>query len=206
MKQKVKDEIITQLENKICELEQQLYDIANDNGSIIVKQLPSGEIELNGKQIDNTTEVEYYNSSKATYGELTMFRIGKEAKQREMDKLISMHMEETDCLNLQISKLQDEISMLENKSKIDNDTIAMYKKSEEHLKHKLDEKFKEIDSLLSDNEQEKQTIIERYEGMITALEEDIKAWKERYLKINNITITGNVITKYGEIKQNNEGR
>lgn len=192
-------ELITSLKLRITELETLLNQVANDNGSVIVKQLPDGSIELNGMSIDNTSEVDYYNSSQATYGELTMFRIGKEAKQREMDKLTKMHMDEVDELNRQINNLKQDIQMLNNKSQIDNDTILMHEKTEVHLKKELDEKHKEIDELIKSNESEKQIIKERYEDMITGLEEDIKTWKERYLKINNITLDGTIITKYGKI-------
>ena len=98
---------IEQLKNRITELEQQLNEVANDNGSVIIKQLPNGKVELNGIEIDNNSEVEYYNSSKATYGELTMFRIGKETKQREMNKLIESHIEECDDYKFKINYLQD---------------------------------------------------------------------------------------------------
>lgn len=195
-------ELIISLKNRISELENQLAQVANDNGSIIIKQLPNGAIELNGIEMDNTTEVEYYNSSQATYGELTMFRIGKEAKQREMDKLISRHMDEIDKFNRKISNLQQDITTLEGKSSVDNDTIKMYEKSERELKS-------EIETLKGQNETdkemanvEKQALIERYEGLIVGLEEDIKSWKERYLKINNTTLDGTVITKYGKVLGN----
>ena len=192
-------DLITSLKNRICELEEQLNLVANDNGSVIIKQLPNGQIELNGIQIDNTSAVDYYNSSQATYGELTMFRIGKETKQREMDKLISRHMDEIDAYNAKISSLQSDIVTLEDKSKLDNDTISMYEKSENHLKHEIDKKYKEIDELIKSHECEKQEIIDRYEGMINGLEEDIECWKKRYLKINNVTLDGTIITKYGKL-------
>lgn len=192
-------ELISSLKQKISELENQLNAVANDNGSIIVKQLPNGMIELNGVEVDNTTEVEYYNSSQATYGELTMFRIGKEAKQREMDKLTKMHMDEVDKLNNVIESLRNDIVTLNNKSTIDNDTISMYEQSEKNLKNTITENNETINRLISEHESEKQTIINRYDGMIAALEEDIKSWKERYLTINNITLDGTIITKYGKL-------
>lgn len=195
-------EIVISLKNKITELEMQLNQVANDNGSIIIKQLPNGIVELNGIEIDNTTEVEYYNSSKATFGELTMFRIGKEAKQREMDKLTEMHMDEIDRLTQHINNLTLDIQTLKDKSSVDNDTILMHEKTEAHLQDQLDKKYKEIDEILKLNEAEKQVMIERYEGMINSLEEDIKTWKKRYLKINNTTLDGTIITKYGKILGN----
>ena len=191
--------LITSLKNRIQELEQQIIQFANDNGSIIVKQLPNGTIELNGIEIDNTTEVEYYNSSQATYGELTMFRIGKEAKQREMNKLIACHMDEIDKFNQKISNLHQDILILENKLKIDANTITMYEKSENDLKLEIENlKTQNINDKEIANV-EKQELINRYEGMIAGLEDDIKSWKERYLKINNITPNGTIITKYGKI-------
>ena len=191
--------IIEQLNKRIIELETQLNKVANDNGSIIVKQLPNGKIELNGVEMDNTTEVEYYNSSQATYGELTMFRIGKEAKQREMDKLTAIHMDEVDRLNMKIANLEQDIVMLTNKSIIDNDTIKMHEECEYKLESQINDlkDQNETDKKIADAE--KQQLIERYEGMISGLEEDIVSWKERYLKINNITLDGTIITKYGKI-------
>ena len=195
-------ELITSLKNRISELEMQLQRVANDNGSIIVKQLPNGVIELNGVEIDNTTDVDYYNSSQATYGELTMFRIGKEAKQREMDKLISLHMDEIDNFNNKISLLQEDILTLENKSKFDDDTIKMYEKSKKELTLKISELENQNKSDKESYEIEKQAIIKRYEGLITGLEEDIQSWKTRYLKINNTTLDGTIITKYGTVLGN----
>ena len=195
-------ELITSLKTRITELETLLNKVANDNGSVIVKQLPDGTIELNGVSIDNTSEVDYYNSSQATYGELTMFRIGKETKQREMDKLISRHMEEVDKFKAEINKLNQDVLMLMGKSEIDTDTIKMHEESERKLES-------QIATLKGQNETdkemanaEKQQLIERYEGMRAGLEEDIKAWKERYLKINNTTLDGTVITKYGKVLGN----
>lgn len=192
------------LKQRINELENELNQVANDNGSVIIKQLPEGTIELNGVEVDNNTEVEYYNSSQATYGELTMFRIGKEVKQREMDKLISRHMNEIDKFNDKISDLQQYISNLENQSKVDNDNIKLHEDTEKSLRTQLDKKYHEIDSTIKNYENEKQILIQRYEGMIKGLEEDIQTWKERYLKLNNITLDGTIITKYGEVSGNND--
>lgn len=197
------NDLIQELQNRIKELEEQLNLVANDNGSIIVKQLPNGQIELNGTEIDKDSPVEYYNSSKATYGELTMFRIGKESKQREMDKLIQTHMAEIDELNIKISHLQEDITMLKNKSKIDNDTIQMYENNEKNLKIQNDKLQRDIIELGKEYEEDKKVIIDRYESMINNLEEDIKNWKNRYLKINNVKLDGTIITKYGKIISNN---
>ena len=198
----VESELVQSLKNRIIELEHQLVQVANDNGSIIIKQLPNGTVELNGIVMDNTTEVEYYNSSQATYGELTMFRIGKEAKQREMDKLTTMHMDEIDRLKIKIANLEQDVVMLNGKSSIDNDTIQMHEEREQKLES-------EIIALKNQNETDKNMaqrelneVISRYDGMIKGLEEDIASWKERYLKINNVTLDGTIITKYGKILGN----
>ena len=78
----------------------------------------------------------------------------------------------------------------------------MHEKTEANLQKRLDDKFKEIDELLKSNESEKSAMKDRYEGMIVGLEEDIQNWKQRYLTINNVTIDGTVITKYGKILGN----
>ena len=197
------NDLIQELQNRIKELEEQLNLVANDNGSIIIKQLPNGQIELNGAEIDKDSPVEYYNSSKATYGELTMFRIGKESKQREMDKLIQTHMTEIDDLNTKISHLQEDIVMLQNKSKIDDDTIQMYENNEKNLKIENDKLHHDIIDLGKEYEEDKKVIIVRYENAIANLEEDVRNWKNRYLKINNVKLDGTIITKYGKIISNN---
>jgi len=194
-----KDEIIKNLQHQIEYLNEELIKAASANGNLIVKQLPNGQVELNGEVIDNTTEVEYYNSSQATYGELTMFRIGKEFKQREINKLVNMHMDEIDELNLKISHLEQDNAMLNGKSTIDNDTIKMHEKREQDLES-------EIIALKKQNEADKELAIhelnetkQTYESMITHLESDIKLWKERYLLKNNIQIDGTIITTHGKL-------
>lgn len=192
-------ELIITLKNRISELEKQLNLIANDNGSIIVKQLPNGKIELNGIEMDNTNEVEYYNSANATYGELTMFRIGKEAKQREMDKLIKRHMDECDKYVSEIDKLKLDIFNLEQTHTYDNDTINILHENENKLNKIIEELNVTIENNKSEAEFNLRNIINRYEQLINGLEEDISHWKERYLKINNITTDGTIITKYGKV-------
>lgn len=200
-KKESESELVTSLKNRISELEDLVNKLANDNGSVVVKQLPDGSIELNGEFMDNTTEVEYYNSASATYGELTMFRIGKEAKQREMNKLIETHMNEIDEYKRQISNLNTDIDTLQDAIKMHKDTIDMYEKSEKSLKDQLDKKYHQIDELIKDNKTEKQELKTRYEKTIACLEEDIALWKRRYLEKNNISITDEIITKYGTISK-----
>lgn len=195
-------ELVQSLKNRITELEYQLIQVANDNGSIIIKQLPNGSVELNGVSMDNTSEVEYYNSSQATYGELTMFRVGKEAKQREMDKLTAMHMDTVDKLTIQITNLQKDIETLENKSKVDADTINMYEKSEQKLQSEIAQLKNQNETDKDMAQKELNEVISRYDGLVKGLEEDIISWKERYLKINNVTLDGTVITKYGKVLGN----
>lgn len=195
--------LVQELQNRIKELEEQLNLVANDNGSIIIKQLPNGQIQLNGIEIDKDSPVEYYNSSKATYGELTMFRIGKESKQREMDKLIQTHMNEIDEYNTKISNLEQDIRNYKASLELDKDTIKMQSEHIESLKAKITKLTNDKDKLINEYELDKKAIVNRYEGMIKALEEDIKTWKERYLKINNVTLDGTIITKYGKILSNN---
>lgn len=201
---KKQEDIVQELQNRIKELETQLNEVANDNGSIIIKQLPNGQIELNGIEIDNNSPVEYYNSSKATYGELTMFRIGKESKQREMDKLIQTHMNEIDDYKQQINNLQENIITLQNKSKIDNDTIQMFEKSEIELENEILDLKEQINLNETESQAHLNEVINRYVGIINGLEEDIKNWKKRYLTINNVKPDGTIITKYGIINFNNQ--
>lgn len=190
---------IESLKSKIKELEETLNKVANDNGSIIVKQLPNGEIELNGAKIDNTTEVEYYNSSQATYGELTMFRIGKESKQREMDKLIKIHMDEIDKLHEEIQSLEsDRMNLnvdLSDYSKQIDELVAIKNSQVEEI-NKLNNKIIECQTKF---DLEKQAIINRYEQTINLLNEDIETWRKRYLNVNNIELNGTIITKYGKV-------
>ena len=47
--------------------------------------------------------------------------------------------------------------------------------------------------------------INRYESCIKHLNDDIETWKQRYLKINNTTLDGTIITKYGKVLHENEG-
>lgn len=191
--------LVEELQNRITELENQLITVANDNGSVVIKQLPNGIIELNGVEIDNTTEVEYYNSSQATYGELTMFRIGKEVTQREMKKLIEMHAEECDKYKNIIKNLQKDIKEYESKSNFDNSVINKYKESEINLKNTIQSLKNEIKNITNSYETKIKDLINRYDGLIEGLEQDIKTWKDRYLKINNITLDGNIITPYGKV-------
>lgn len=195
--------LVEELQNRITELENQLITVANDNGSVVIKQLPNGIIELNGVEIDNTTEVEYYNSSQATYGELTMFRIGKEVTQREMKKLIEMHAEECDKYKNIIKNLQKDIKEYESKSNFDNSVINKYKESEINLKNTIQSLKNEIKNITNSYETKIKDLINRYDGLIEGLEQDIKTWKDRYLKINNITLDGNIITPYGEVLNTN---
>lgn len=198
------DNLIQELKDRITELETQLNEVANDNGSIIIKQLPNGQIELNGIEIDKDSPVEYYNSSKATYGELTMFRIGKEAKQREIDKLIEAHMEQIDVLRSTIHNYEEEISKLNNELVNKHNNIIELNK----LINKLHSQYNDLENKnKNDYENYQATLnetIQRYEGLINGLEEDLKNWKQRYLTINNVKLDGTIITKYGTISSNNQ--
>lgn len=191
------------LKEKIDELQNNLIEVANNSGACIIKQLPNGVIELNGEPIDKDMPVDYYNSSQATYGELTMYRVAKEAFKRDEKKLINIHLEECDNYKNKIVELSETIEKLkvdinrhcefENKQNIEisdlNDLIR-------DLNNKKDKQEAEYKS-------EKEIIINKYKGMINALEEDIATWKERYLKLNNIKPDGTIITKYGEVIANN---
>ena len=191
------------LKEKIDELQNNLIEVANNSGACIIKQLPNGVIELNGEPIDKDMPVDYYNSSQATYGELTMYRVAKEAFKRDEKKLINIHLEECDNYKNKIVELSETIEKLkvdinrhcefENKQNIEisdlNDLIR-------DLNNKKDKQEAEYKS-------EKEIIMNKYEGMINALEEDIATWKERYLKLNNIKPDGTIITKYGEVIANN---
>ena len=196
--------LIDQLKNRITELENQLNEVANDNGSIIIKQLPNGQIELNGEPIDKDSPVDYYNSSKATYGELTMYRIAKEALEREKKKLIEMHVEECDNYKKQISNLQSKLNLSEqtilNYSNDMNDKLNYI----EELKIKLDNTIHQYEDKIMNNEINYKDQIDKYKNFIKALEDDIKTWKNRFLSQNNVLEDGTIITKYGIIKSINE--
>ena len=196
--------LIEQLKNRITELENQLNEVANDNGSIIIKQLPNGQIELNGEPIDKDSPVDYYNSSKATYGELTMYRIAKEALEREKKKLIEMHVEECDNYKEQISNLQSKLNLSEQTildySNDMNDKLNYI----EELKIKLDNTIHQYEDKIINNEINYKDQIDKYKNFIKALEDDIKTWKNRFLSQNNVLEDGTIITKYGIIKSINE--
>ena len=196
--------LIEQLKNRITELENQLNEVANDNGSIIIKQLPNGQIELNGEPIDKDSPVYYYNSSKATYGELTMYRIAKEALEREKKKLIEMHVEECDNYKEQISNLQSKLNLSEQTildySNDMNDKLNYI----EELKIKLDNTIHQYEDKIINNEINYKDQIDKYKNFIKALEDDIKTWKNRFLSQNNVLEDGTIITKYGIIKSINE--
>lgn len=197
--------IIDQLKEENNKLKNELNEVANNTGNCIIKQLPDGSMELNGIPFDNTSDVDYYNSAKATFSELTMFRVGKETKQREMDKLIKIHMEEVDKLKQQIESLNDNNSNLINQLH-ESEYINV------NLKETIKDKDSQIDNLnkkLNDDiSQAKLTLDEikkRYETYIEHLNKDVETWKERYLKINNTTLDGTIITKYGKVLNNDEG-
>ena len=194
-----KNEQIESYKQQIEELKKQLNEVAEANGNVIIKQLPNGEVELNGFSFDNTTDVEYYNSSKATYGELTMFRVGKEVKQRELDKLVKIHMDQVDSLNKVIEDLRSDNSSLQN-------DISCLNAEKSELEDKLS-KCESINKQLAadkevlkhDNFMEVEALKKRYDDVIKYLEEDIKEWKNRCLTLNNVKMDGTIITNYGKI-------
>ncbi len=197
--------IIDQLREENNKLKNELNEVANNTGNCIIKQLPDGSMELNGVPFDNTSDVDYYNSAKATFSELTMFRVGKETKQREMDKLIKIHMEEVDELKQQILSLNNNNSELINQL---HESESINVNLNETIKNKdsqIDNLNKKLDDAISQAKLTLDEIKKRYEMYIEHLNKDVETWKERYLKINNTTLDGTIITKYGKVLNNNEG-
>lgn len=197
--------IIDQLREENNKLKNELNEVANNTGNCIIKQLPNGSMELNGVPFDNTSDVDYYNSAKATFSELTMFRVGKETKQREMDKLIKIHMEEIDELKQQILSLNNNNSELINQL---HESESINVNLNEIIKNKdsqIDNLNKKLDDTISQAKLNFDEIKKRYEMYIEHLNKDVETWKERYLKINNTTLDGTIITKYGKVLNNNEG-
>ncbi len=197
--------IIDQLREENNKLKNELNEVANNTGNCIIKQLPNGSMELNGVPFDNTSDVDYYNSAKATFSELTMFRVGKETKQREMDKLIKIHMEEIDELKQQILSLNNNNSELINQL---HESESINVNLNEIIKNKdsqIDNLNKKLDDTISQAKLNLDEIKKRYEMYIEHLNKDVETWKERYLKINNTTLDGTIITKYGKVLNNNEG-
>lgn len=194
------DDYIKQLEERNAELEKQLIEVAESSGNCVIKQLPNGMIELNGEPIDKDSPVEYYNSSKATYGELTMYRIGKEAEQRNTKKLTEAHMEEVDGLKEQIESLERQLSKTQAISKnYEGEVIKLRSDiiNKDNLIKVLKGQADEKDKLFA---KEKENIKSQYEAVINELNEDVNNWQQRCLVINNIQPDGTIKTKYGELK------
>lgn len=197
--------IIDQLKEENNKLKNELNEVANNTGNCIIKQLPDGSMELNGIPFDNTSDVDYYNSAKATFSELTMFRVGKETKQREMDKLIKIHMEEVDKLKQQIESLNDNNSNLINQLHESEYINVNLKETVKNKDSQIDNLNKKLNDDISQAKLTLDEIKKRYETYIEHLNKDVETWKERYLKINNTTLDGTIITKYGKVLNNNEG-
>lgn len=197
--------IIDQLREENNKLKNELNEIANNTGNCIIKQLPNGSMELNGVPFDNTSDVDYYNSAKATFSELTMFRVGKETKQREMDKLIKIHMEEVDELKQQILSLNNNNSELINQLHESENINVNLNETIKNKDSQIDSLNKKLDDTISQAKLTLDEIKKRYEMYIEHLNKDVETWKERYLKINNTTLDGTIITKYGKVLNNNEG-
>ena len=196
---KNKSNEIGQLKERIVELEKQLNEVANNSGNVIIKQLPNGQIELNGETIDTNSPVEYYNSASATFGEITMFRVGKEVTEREMKKLILQHADTVDGCNNHINSLSKEIEKLTLQR---NNIITLHDSANNEV-NRLCDNIKEItktkdSEILELNDKLNETIC-RYDKMIELLNIDINNWKLRYLELNNITLDGTINTKYGSI-------
>ena len=197
--------IIDQLREENNKLKNELNEVANNTGNCIIKQLPNGSMELNGVPFDNTSDVDYYNSAKATFSELTMFRVGKETKQREMDKLIKIHMEEIDELKQQILSLNNNNSELINQLHESESIKVNLNEIIKNNDSQIDNLNKKLDDTISQAKLNFDEIKKRYEMYIEHLNKDVETWKERYLKINNTTLDGTIITKYGKVLNNNEG-
>lgn len=197
-----KDKKIAELEEENAKLNKQLQDLISNSDLPIIKQLPNGEMELNGIPMDNTTPVEYYNSSKCTFSELTMFRVGKEVMNREMDKLIKSHIEECDKYKNVIKNLEfDRNNLEENVQTLLKNIEENSNKSKSLIdgyNKKLKDKEDKIENLIDDYNAK----IERYEKMINLLEDDINSWKQRFLSIQNVTINGDIETIYGKVLKN----
>ncbi len=194
--------IIDQLREENNKLKNELNEVANNTGNCIIKQLPDGSMELNGIPFNNTSDVDYYNSAKATFSELTMFRVGKETKQREMDKLIKIHMEEVDELKQQILSLNNNNSELINQLHESESINVNLNKTIKNKDFQIDNLNKKLNDAISQAKLTLDEIKKRYEAYIEHLSKDVETWKERYLKINNTTLNGTIITKYGKVLNN----
>lgn len=196
--------IIDQLREENSKLKNELNEVANNTGNCIIKQMPDGSMELNGLPFDNTSDVDYYNSAKATFSELTMFRVGKETKQREMDKLIKIHMDEIDELKQQIISLNDNNAKLTHDLNEAEHTIVNLNEIIKNKEQEINVLDENLGNTITHSKLTLEETKKRFESYIEHLNADIKTWKERYLKINNTTLNGTIITKYGKVL-NNEG-
>ncbi len=113
-------------------------------------------------------------------------------------------MEEVDELKQQILSLNNNNSELISQLHESESINVNLNKTIKNKDSQIDNLNKKLNDAISQAKLTLDEIKKRYEAYIEHLNKDVETWKERYLKINNTTLNGTIITKYGKVL-NNEG-
>ena len=116
-----------------------------------------------------------------------------------------------DVTRANAAKDRAEARLADNNAKITKDLnedehiIINLKEIINNKDNQIENLNKKLESTISNFNLTLEETINRYESCIKHLNDDIETWKQRYLKINNTTLDGTIITKYGKVLHENEG-
>ena len=114
-------------------------------------------------------------------------------------------MDEVDELKRQMLSLTDNNAKITKDLNEDEHIIINLKEIINNKDNQIENLNKKLESTISNFNLTLEETINRYESCIKHLNDDIETWKQRYLKINNTTLDGTIITKYGKVLHENEG-